>query len=170
MRSDAQKISTCAETNSSNLSGRRFPVLLGEQRSIWYGLPDSIPWEAISANEGPGSCQSWALARNPGSARRLVTLRVTSGIAGSAILALPTARTIHSDEKTLRTVQDSLVSRLINKSSSADAAFDVRGRLGPAKRTRAFVPVREPAVDGDLQSVHSCQSCRRIACSVINAN
>jgi len=35
----------------SNLSGKRFPVLLGDQRSIWPGVPDSIPWEAISAHE-----------------------------------------------------------------------------------------------------------------------
>ena len=40
-----------AATNLSNLSGRRFPVLLGDQRSIWRGVPDSIPWEAISAHE-----------------------------------------------------------------------------------------------------------------------
>jgi hypothetical protein len=40
-----------AATNSNNLSGRRFPVLLGDQRSIWQGVPDSIPWEAISTHE-----------------------------------------------------------------------------------------------------------------------
>jgi hypothetical protein len=40
-----------AATNLSNLSGRRFPVLLGDQRSIWRGVPDSIPWEAISEHE-----------------------------------------------------------------------------------------------------------------------
>ena len=38
-------------TTLSNLSRRRFPVLLGDQRSIWRGVPDSIPWEAISAHE-----------------------------------------------------------------------------------------------------------------------
>jgi len=40
-----------AETYSSKLSGKRFPVLLGEQRWIWSGMPDSIPWEAISTHE-----------------------------------------------------------------------------------------------------------------------
>ena len=38
-------------TNLSNLSGKRFPVLLGDQWSIWQGVPDSIPWEAISTHE-----------------------------------------------------------------------------------------------------------------------
>jgi hypothetical protein len=36
---------------SSNLSGKRFPVLLDDQRSIWQDVPGSIPWEAISAHE-----------------------------------------------------------------------------------------------------------------------
>jgi hypothetical protein len=36
---------------SSDLSGKRFPVSLGDQRSIWRDAPDSIPWEAISAHE-----------------------------------------------------------------------------------------------------------------------
>ncbi len=40
-----------AGTNLSNLSGKRFPVLLGDQRSIWRGVPDSIPWDAISTHE-----------------------------------------------------------------------------------------------------------------------
>ncbi|MGA7760819.1 MAG: hypothetical protein WCA59_03665 [Candidatus Binataceae bacterium] len=40
-----------APTTLRNLSGRRFPVLLGDQQSIWRGVPDSIPWEAISAHE-----------------------------------------------------------------------------------------------------------------------
>ena len=40
-----------APTRLSNLSGRRFPVLLGDQRLIWRGVPDSIPWEAISSHE-----------------------------------------------------------------------------------------------------------------------
>ena len=35
----------------SNLSGRCFPVFLGDQRSIWSGLPDSIPWEVIAPHE-----------------------------------------------------------------------------------------------------------------------
>jgi hypothetical protein len=35
----------------SKLAGRRFPVLLGDQRSIWLGLPDSIPWEVIAPHE-----------------------------------------------------------------------------------------------------------------------
>ena len=35
----------------SNLSGRCFPVFLGDQRSIWPGLPDSIPWEVIAPHE-----------------------------------------------------------------------------------------------------------------------
>jgi len=30
---------------------RRFPVLLGRQRSVWAGVPDSIPWNAVSAHE-----------------------------------------------------------------------------------------------------------------------
>jgi hypothetical protein len=30
---------------------RRFPVLLGDQRSIWPTVPDSIPWDAVSAHE-----------------------------------------------------------------------------------------------------------------------
>ena len=36
---------------SSDLSGKRFPVSLDDQRSIWRDVPDSIPWEAISAHE-----------------------------------------------------------------------------------------------------------------------
>jgi len=40
-----------AATTSSNLSGRRFPVLLGDQRSIWQSIPNSIPWEAITPHE-----------------------------------------------------------------------------------------------------------------------
>jgi hypothetical protein len=36
---------------SSDLSGKRFPVSLEDQRSIWRDMPDSIPWEAISAHE-----------------------------------------------------------------------------------------------------------------------
>jgi hypothetical protein len=32
-------------------SGKRFPILLGDQRSVWRGLPDSIPWELIEAHE-----------------------------------------------------------------------------------------------------------------------
>jgi hypothetical protein len=35
----------------SDLSGKRFPVSLDDQRSIWRDVPDSIPWEAISAHE-----------------------------------------------------------------------------------------------------------------------
>jgi hypothetical protein len=35
----------------SKLSGRRFPVFLADQRSIWRGLPDSIPWEVIAPHE-----------------------------------------------------------------------------------------------------------------------
>ena len=35
----------------SKLSGRRFPVFLGDQRSIWPGFPDSIPWEVIAPHE-----------------------------------------------------------------------------------------------------------------------
>jgi hypothetical protein len=35
----------------SKLSGRCFPIFLGEQRSIWQGLPDSIPWEVIAPHE-----------------------------------------------------------------------------------------------------------------------
>jgi hypothetical protein len=35
----------------SNPSARRFPVFLGDQRSIWPGLPDSIPWEVIAPHE-----------------------------------------------------------------------------------------------------------------------
>ena len=35
----------------ANLSGKRFPVSLDDQQSIWRDVPDSIPWEAISAHE-----------------------------------------------------------------------------------------------------------------------
>jgi len=35
----------------SKPSGRRFPVFLADQRSIWPGLPDSIPWEVIAPRE-----------------------------------------------------------------------------------------------------------------------
>jgi len=35
----------------SKPSGRRFPVFLADQRSIWPGLPDSIPWEVIAPHE-----------------------------------------------------------------------------------------------------------------------
>ena len=37
--------------DSSKPSGRRFPVFLADQRSIWPGLPDSIPWEVIALHE-----------------------------------------------------------------------------------------------------------------------
>jgi hypothetical protein len=40
-----------AETKCGSVSGRRFPVFLGDQRSIWQGIPDSIPWKAISPHE-----------------------------------------------------------------------------------------------------------------------
>jgi hypothetical protein len=40
-----------AETKCGNVSGRRFPVVLSDQRSIWQGIPDSISWEAISPHE-----------------------------------------------------------------------------------------------------------------------
>ena len=36
---------------SSDLSGKRFPISLDDQQSIWRDVPDSIPWEAISAHE-----------------------------------------------------------------------------------------------------------------------
>ena len=39
------------KTEFEQRTGRRFPVLLREQRSIWPGVPDSIPWEAISPHE-----------------------------------------------------------------------------------------------------------------------
>jgi hypothetical protein len=39
------------ETSSDKFSHRRFPVLLGDQRSIWLGVPDSIPWELISPHD-----------------------------------------------------------------------------------------------------------------------
>jgi hypothetical protein len=37
------------------LSGRHFPILLADQRSIWPGLPDSIPWEVIAPHERQAS-------------------------------------------------------------------------------------------------------------------
>ena len=40
-----------AETSSDKSSHRRFPVLLGDQRSIWHGVPDSISWDLISPHE-----------------------------------------------------------------------------------------------------------------------
>jgi hypothetical protein len=30
---------------------RRFPVMLDRQRSIWAGVPESIPWNAVSAHD-----------------------------------------------------------------------------------------------------------------------
>jgi hypothetical protein len=42
-------------TGLSKLSGRRFPIFLGEQRSLWMELPDSIPWEAIAPHERQAS-------------------------------------------------------------------------------------------------------------------
>ena len=39
------------ETSADKFSHRWFPVLLGDQRSIWQGVPDSIPWEVISSHE-----------------------------------------------------------------------------------------------------------------------
>jgi hypothetical protein len=36
---------------SSDLSGKRFPISLDDQRSICREVPESIPWEAISAHE-----------------------------------------------------------------------------------------------------------------------
>jgi len=40
-----------AKNEVQRRTGKRFPVLLREQRSIWPGVPDSIPWEAISSHE-----------------------------------------------------------------------------------------------------------------------
>src|SRR5579875_3746002 len=51
-----------------------------------------------------------------------------------------------------------LVSRLVNKCSIAEAAFDFGGRFGPAERARVLVPVREPAVDGLLQPAHAVKA------------
>jgi len=48
----------------SMLSGKRFPILLGDQRSIWPGLPDSIPWEAIAPHERQAKITPRAAARN----------------------------------------------------------------------------------------------------------
>jgi hypothetical protein len=42
-------MSTTADLSKS--LGRRFPVFLGDQRSIWPDLPDSIPWELIAPHE-----------------------------------------------------------------------------------------------------------------------
>jgi hypothetical protein len=41
----------CGTPDSDNFSSRRFPVLLGDQQSIWLGVPDSIPWATISPHE-----------------------------------------------------------------------------------------------------------------------
>jgi hypothetical protein len=38
-------------SDRSKLSGRRFPILLGHQWSIWPGLPDLIPLEVIAPHE-----------------------------------------------------------------------------------------------------------------------
>jgi len=35
----------------AKLSGRPFPINLGDQRSIWPEFPDSIPWEVIAPHE-----------------------------------------------------------------------------------------------------------------------
>src|SRR5579885_2036923 len=51
-----------------------------------------------------------------------------------------------------------LVSRLINKCSVANAAFDLRGRFGPAKRAGIFVPFRQPAGYGCLQPGHAVEA------------
>jgi hypothetical protein len=39
-----------------------------------------------------------------------------------------------------------------------DAAFDLLGRLGPAKRPRILIPVRQPAADGSLQPTHAVEA------------
>ena len=51
MSSSFEALDMCAAKTVSKLVGRRFPVLLGQQRSIWRGLPDSIPWGVVSAHE-----------------------------------------------------------------------------------------------------------------------
>jgi hypothetical protein len=40
-----------AEKELSVFSAKHFPILLADQRSIWSGLPDSIPWEVIASHE-----------------------------------------------------------------------------------------------------------------------
>jgi hypothetical protein len=41
-----------AEAILDRFPPERFPVLLGDQRSIWGDVPDSIPWDMISPHEG----------------------------------------------------------------------------------------------------------------------
>src|SRR5262245_35417284 len=51
-----------------------------------------------------------------------------------------------------------LVSRLINKCSMFEAAFDLGGRLGPAERLGVLVPGCEPACDRGLQPAHAVEA------------
>jgi len=72
----------------SKPSGRRFPLFLGDQRSIWAGLPDSIPWEAIvpreqQANVNHGKSLE-TLARMGG----LSPMNCSRRLVGSAVLAV----------------------------------------------------------------------------------
>src|SRR5262249_43475689 len=52
----------------------------------------------------------------------------------------------------------SLVSRLINKCSMFEAAFDLGGRLGPAERLGVLVPRCEPACDRARQRAHAVEA------------
>jgi len=63
----------------SKLSGRRFPVFLGDQRPIWPGLPESIPWEVIAPHERQA---------NLNHGRPLETLAVMGGLSPYELLAV----------------------------------------------------------------------------------
>ena len=47
---------------------------------------------------------------------------------------------------------------LVNKFSIGDAAFDICGGLGPAKRPNILIPFLQPTGDGLLQSAHSVEA------------
>ncbi len=60
--------------------------------------------------------------------------------------------------------------RLVNKCSIADATFDARGGLGPAKRRGILIPVGQPARDVPSSRGTLSKLPRRIARSVIAPN
>ena len=70
-------MSTTAELSKS--LGRRFPVFLGDQRSVWPDLPDSIPWEVIAPHEQQA---------NVNHGQSLETLAIRGGLSPYELLAV----------------------------------------------------------------------------------
>jgi len=62
------------------------------------------------------------------------------------------------------------VSRLVNKFSISDAAFDIGGRLGPAKGLAILIPVAEPIHDRGFEAAYLSKLPRRKAWLVMVAN